>query len=279
VRYDLPMNVEDGSVVFVTGASSGIGAALARDFARRGARLVLAARRFDRLESLASELARSGREALPVACDVTRAGDLEEAAGRARARFGRIDIVIANAGFGVVGELEKLSLEDYRRQFETNVFGVLRTIFATLEDLKKSRGRLALTGSVAGHIGLPASTPYGMSKFAIRGLAAGLGAELRRYGISVTHIAPGFVESEINQVDNFGHLHPQKDPAHGTWRRTPVEPAARQMARAILRRRREIVITRHGKLAVFFERHAAGLVDRLIMFGYSHPISGLRNRP
>jgi NAD(P)-dependent dehydrogenase (short-subunit alcohol dehydrogenase family) len=277
VGYDLAMKLPNDPVVFITGASSGIGAALAREFALRGARLVLAARRFDRLESLAAEIARGGRKALPVACDVRRDGDLDAAAARAKDEFGRIDIVIANAGFGVVGEFETLTLEDYRRQFETNVFGVLRTVFATLEDLKRSRGRLALIGSVAGYVGLPASTPYGMSKFAVRALAAGLGPELQRHGVSVTHIAPGFVESEINQVDNLGRLHPDKSPAHGTWRRAPVAPAARQIARGILLRRREVVITRHGKIAVFFERHASGLVDRLIMFGYLHPIGGRRS--
>src|SRR5262249_11416949 len=111
-------------VVFITGASSGIGAALAREFAKPGASLVLAARRTDRLEKLASELGRNGRRAIALACDVTRDGDLERAAAAVRDAFGRIDVVVANAGFSVVGTFERLTLDDYRRQFETNVFGV-----------------------------------------------------------------------------------------------------------------------------------------------------------
>ena len=110
-------------MVFITGASSGIGEYLAREYTRRGARTVLVARRTDRIASLAHELG----ESLAVAGDVTRDGDLEAAVGRALERFGRIDVVIANAGFGVDGTFDTLALDDYRRQFETNVFGVLRT--------------------------------------------------------------------------------------------------------------------------------------------------------
>src|SRR5712691_8919043 len=93
-------------------------------------------------EALAAEITQAGRRALVVPCDVTRDGDLERAAALTRTAFGKLDIVVANAGFGVVGALETLSLDDYRRQFETNVFGVLRPVYATLEDLKKTRGRL-----------------------------------------------------------------------------------------------------------------------------------------
>ena len=114
-----------GQVVFITGASSGIGAALAREFARRGADLALAARRTDRLAALAAEITKSGRRALVLACDVTLDSDLEAAVARTREAFGRIDVVVANAGFGVVGSVESLGVDDFRRQFETNVFGVL----------------------------------------------------------------------------------------------------------------------------------------------------------
>jgi len=133
-----------GPIVFITGASSGIGAALAREFARRGADLVLAARRTDRLERLVQELKESRRRAIAVPCDVTRDGDVERAVAAARAAFERIDVVVANAGFGVVGRFERLTLDDYRRQFETNVFGVLRTIQATLAEVKQTRGRVAM---------------------------------------------------------------------------------------------------------------------------------------
>jgi short-subunit dehydrogenase len=262
-----------GQVVLITGASSGIGAALAREFARQGADVVLLARRADRLTALAQEIERSGRRALVVTADVTVDGDLERAVAATRATFGRLDVVIANAGFGVVGPVESLSLDDYRRQFETNVFGVLRTVQAALDSLKASRGRLVILGSVAGHIATPGSSPYSMSKFAVRGLSDALGYELAATGVSVTLVSPGFVESEIRRVDNTGVFQPQVREPVPAWLVVPAARAARQIVRAIARRRREVVITGHGKLAVFLQRHAPWLMAAIIR------AAGVRSRP
>jgi len=251
----------DGRVALITGASSGIGAALARELAAQGADLALVARRADRIEALAAELRARGRRVLPVRGDVTLDGDIERAAACARTELGRIDIVVANAGFGVAGRIDQLGLDDYRRQFETNVFGVLRTVQATLDDLRRSRGRLVLIGSVAGHVSLPGNSAYGMSKFAVRALAQSLRHELARDGIAVVLISPGYIESEFRQVDNRGVLHPDaRDSAHPRLV-MPAAAAARQIARAIARGRREQVITRHGKVAVWLSRHCPWLVD------------------
>lgn len=250
-----------GHAVFITGASSGIGAALAREFAREGADVALAARRLDRLETLAAEIGKLGRRAVVIPCDVTRDGDLERAADRTRAALGKLDVVVANAGFGVSGTLERLALDDYRRQLETNVFGVLRTIYATLDDLKQTRGRLVLIGSVSGHIGVPGSSAYSMSKFAVRGLAAALVHELAPSGVAVTLISPGFVESEIRQVDNLGVWHaeaPRRPIPSSIVMATPT--AARKIVSAVARRRREAVITAFGKAAVVFQRHLPGVL-------------------
>lgn len=254
-----------GNAVFITGASSGIGAALALEFAREGADMVLAARRRDRLESLAAEIGAIGRRAIVAPCDVTREGDLERAAAAGRTAFGKLDVVVANAGFGVTGLLERLSLDDYRRQLETNVFGVLRTVYATLEDLKKSRGRLVVIGSVSGHVAVAGSSAYSMSKFAVRGLAASLGHELAEHGVSVTLISPGFVESEIRQVDNRGVRRaeaPARPIPAALVMATPT--AARKIVSAVARRRREVVITGFGKAAVLLQRHLPGLLEEII---------------
>jgi short-subunit dehydrogenase len=254
----------DGTVALVTGASSGIGAALAEEFARRGADVVLAARRAERLEEVAARIAALGRRAVCANCDVTRDGDLEAAAAVAIEEFGRIDWVVANAGFGVGGAFHKLGIEDYRRQFETNVFGVLRTAWATRDALLASGGNLAIVGSVAGAMGMPRSSPYAMSKAAVRSLAESLWFEFGRYGASVTLILPGFVDSEMRQVDNQGVVNPDaEDPIPG-WLSMRVDVAARQMVRAIVRRRRTVVITGHGKFAVALFRFAPGIAARLI---------------
>jgi short-subunit dehydrogenase len=248
-------------VVLITGASSGIGAALARVYGSHGSRVVLAARRLSRIQELASEVERGKGEALAVACDVTQDGDVKRVVEQAVERWGRLDTLIANAGFGVTGNVENLSLDDYRRQFETNVFGLIRTIKAGLPQILEQRGRIALIGSVAGFIASPGGSPYCMSKFAVRALAQSLRLELKPQGVSVTHIAPGFVDSEIRLKKNDETLPPgAKDPVP-SWLVMNTDKAARQIFEAIEKRRRQRIVTGHGKLIVFLARHAPWLLE------------------
>lgn len=250
--------------VLITGASSGIGEALSRAFAREGADLILTARRADRLRALAQEIESQGGKAVALACDVTHDGDLEKAVSAGLERFGKIDVVVANAGFSVVGKFQKLKLEDYRRQFETNVFGVLRTYHAAAEALEKSKGTFVLMGSVSGHLSAPEVTPYSMSKFAVRAMAEATRMELKPLGISVVLISPGFVESEIRKIDNQGIYRPERKDGIAPWLRMPAEKAACKMLSAIHRKKREAVITLHGKVVVFLSRHFSGMVYWLL---------------
>ncbi|HKX12397.1 MAG TPA: SDR family oxidoreductase [bacterium] len=247
-------------IVFLTGASSGIGEAMARVFAQEGADLILFARRRERLEKLAGELEGQGRRALVCVGDVTQDGELEAAVARGVEAFGRIDVAVANAGFGIYGKVEKLTLEEYRRQFETNVFGVLRTVWATLPELKKTGGRLVLIGSVNSYISLPDVSGYAMSKFAVKALADALYLELGPAGVSVTLICPGFVTSEIRLVDNRGVYREEKRDSIPSWIQMPAEKAARQIVKAVASRRREKIITFHGKFFVFLNRLIPGLM-------------------
>jgi short-subunit dehydrogenase len=258
------MATHAGKVALITGASAGIGAALARELARDGADLVLAARREDRLRDLAREIEATGRNAIVVGCDVTRDGDLERAVAAAVERYGRLDIAIANAGFGVVGPVEELRLDDFRRQLETNVLGVLRTLYASLPELRKTRGQFVVVGSVAGHVPTPATSAYSMSKFAVRGLAESIHDELAVSGISVTLVSPGFVDSDIRRVDNHGEVHESAPDPVPAWLRMPTNRAARIIVRAIRRRRREVVVTGHGKALVLLYRYAPWLLRFVI---------------
>ena len=254
-----PVRFRD-QTVFITGASAGIGAAIARHFAVEGARVILTARRVDRLHDVAASLKVPAGRVRVQACDVTKDGELEATIEEIARSGERIDVVVANAGFGVAGDFERLTLEDYRRQFETNVFGVLRTTYATLAELKKSRGRLVIIGSVAGHVPQAGASAYGMSKFAVRALAESLRQELASDGVGVTLISPGFVDSDIRRTDNQGVVHPDAQDPVPAWLRMSVDAAARDIVAATYRRQRERVVTAHGKVLVFLYRHFPWLI-------------------
>ena len=244
-----------GKTVLITGASSGIGEELARQLGQAGAQLTLTARRSDRLEALAQRLTAAGAPPPFVAhCDVTRDGDIERAVAESTRRWGKLDVVIANAGFGIVGGFRDLSLDDYRRQFETNVFGVLRTIYAALPDIEKSGGNVVILGSVAGWTSAPNGSPYAMSKFALRALADAITPELSLNRVTVTLISPGFVASDIRRVDNQGTLQASAADPIPQWLVMPTEKAARQILRAVARGKGEAIITGHGKVLVAIER-------------------------
>jgi len=251
--------------VLITGASSGIGAGLAREFARRGAGVALVARRLEQLETLAAELRNTGAQASAHRGDVTVEGDIARVMAELAAT-GRVpDIVVANAGFGVVGNAQSLSIDDYRRQFETNVFGVLRTLHETGDGLRARQGRFVIMGSVAGYLSAAGSSPYTMSKFAVRALAEALHGELRASGVGCTLISPGFVDSDIRRVDNQGGLHAAaKDPIPA-WLRMKTDRAARVMVSGILRGEKEVIVTTHAKVIVFVARHMPRLTRWMLL--------------
>ncbi len=247
------------SVVFITGGSAGIGAALGIAFAREGARVVLAARHQDPLDQVVQKIQESGGEAMAVACDVTDRPSLDAAVRKIADTFGGIDIVVANAGFGVSGRLQDLTTGDYRRQFDLNFFGMLDTIYAALPELKKSRGRLVLISSIMGKFGRPGSSPYASSKHAVCGLADSLYYELIDQGVAVTCINPGLVESHFRMVDNQNKFQADlPDPAPRFFV-VPADTAARAILNAVYRRKKEVTITGHGKALVFLTRHFPGL--------------------
>ncbi|MGA0054625.1 MAG: SDR family NAD(P)-dependent oxidoreductase [Steroidobacteraceae bacterium] len=255
--------------ILITGASSGIGEGLAREYAKRGARLALVARRIERLEALAADLRAVGAEVSVHQGDVTREGDIARIVKEFTVRGIAIDLVYANAGFGVAGPLPRLHLDDYRRQFETNVFGLLQTIYETLDALRASRGRLVLVGSVAGHVAAPSASAYAMSKFSVRAQSESLRGDLQRDGIGVTLVSPGFVDSDIRRTDNQGQLQEDAPDPVPAWLRVPTDVAVREIVRGVERGKAEIVVTGHGKIIVFLSRHFPRLVRFLLLRSYT----------
>jgi len=185
--------VSDDRVLWITGASSGIGAATARAAAADGWRLVLAARSPDRLEALAEELGGPER-AVAVECDVTEWPDQQAAVVTALEHFGRLDGAWANAGFGAQRSFLEDSVEHWRSMVLTNVYGAALTIRAALPALKEARGHLLLTGSVAGRRNIPGSL-YSATKHAVHAMAENVRLELDGTGVRVTVIAPGVVDT------------------------------------------------------------------------------------
>ena len=187
-------------VFLITGASSGIGAATARQAAQAGYRLVLAARSTDKLEALASELGGPER-ALAVACDVTEWEQQQAMVASALDAFGQLDVVFANAGFGARRGFLEESPEFWRSMVLTNVYGAALTIRATIERLRESRGHLLLTGSVAGRVALPGSL-YSCTKWAVTAMAQAARQELDdNSGVRVTLIEPGMVATPFFEND------------------------------------------------------------------------------
>jgi len=251
-------------VVWITGGGSGLGKALALNYAASGWAVAVSGRRADRLEEVVVEVEALGGAGLAVPLDVTDEAATAAAVAVVLERFGRIDVVVANAGFSVSGRFDRLSAADWRRQLEVNVVGVAITLRAALPAVVETQGRLAAVGSVAGFIAPPGSGAYSASKAAVHILCGSLSAELEGTGVSCTALHPGFVESEIAQVDNDGRFHAdRKDPRPQRLMWTG-EDAARVMRRAIDRRRKVFVFTGHGKLAVFLARHFPGFTAWLL---------------
>ncbi|MEP6894854.1 MAG: SDR family oxidoreductase [Chloroflexota bacterium] len=194
------MNIK-GKVVIVTGASSGIGEATARQFGREGAKLVLAARRVDRLETLAKEISamNTDAETLVVQADLSKLEDIQAMIKQAIATFGRIDVLVNNAGFGRLDWLENLDpIKDIQAQFDVNVLGVIQTTRQVLPVMIKQRsGHIINMCSMAGLVATPTYTIYAATKHAVHGFSEALRREVKPWGIDVSMIYPGGVVTEF----------------------------------------------------------------------------------
>ena len=187
-----------GQVVIITGASSGIGEETTRRLVRGGAKIAISARRPDRLGALARELDPSGANILAVAGDVTSDADRRQLVTATLAKFGRIDGLVNNAGYGTRGPLEIVPVELIRKNFETNVFSLIALTQLVLPTMRaQGSGCIVNIGSVAGRIARPLSSIYDSTKHALEAITDGLRGELKPFGVRVTLIRPGFIVTEF----------------------------------------------------------------------------------
>ena len=186
-----------GKVVAITGASSGIGEATARRLAAQGARVVIGARRTARLEALVEDIRRQGGEAAHRQLDVTRREDVRSFVGFAVERFGRLDVLVNNAGLMPLSPMEQLKVEEWDRMIDVNIKGVLYGIAAALPLFKaQGSGQFINISSVADRMVMPTAAVYSGTKYAVRAISEGLRQEVGG-AIRVTLVAPGVTESEL----------------------------------------------------------------------------------
>ena len=190
-------NIE-GKVVVITGASSGLGEATARMLSAQGAIVVLGARRVERIEALAKKLSAAGGQALALRTDVTRAADVQRLVDAAVEKFGRVDVLVNNAGLMPSSPLERLKIDDWDRMIDVNIKGVLYGIAAALPHMKAQKGgHIVNVSSVAGHKVRAGTAVYSATKHAVRVLTEGLRQEVKPYDIRTTIISPGAVATEL----------------------------------------------------------------------------------
>lgn len=217
----------DGKVVVITGASSGIGEATARLLARRGAKVVLGARRHERLAALADAIRSEGGSACHRTLDVTRLQEVEAIVSFARESFGRVDVVVNNAGVMPLSRLEEGKVDEWNRMIDVNIRGVLHGIAAGLPVMRAQKsGQFVNVSSIGGHAVSPTAAVYCATKFAVRAISEGLRQEVGG-DIRVTVISPGVTESELaDSISDPGARELMRD-----FRRIAIAPDA--VARAI----------------------------------------------
>lgn len=253
-------------VVLVTGASSGIGAELARQFAAAGARIALAARDTARLEAVAAECRAAGAETFVTRADVSVETDCRDMIERTVAHFGALDILVNNAGLGSSGRFDEITdLSIFDTLMRVNYLGSVWSTAHALPHLKRSRGQVVAISSLTALAGVPKRTAYGATKHAMAGFFDSLRIELAGSGVSVTVVYPGFVFSEINQRALAGDGVPfgEKGYVRRKGETMETDECCRRILRAVAARDRELIMTWRGKVGRILKLISPRLVDDL----------------
>ena len=250
-------------VILVTGASSGIGAATARIFGQAGYRLILAARRQERLASLADEINNYGGKTLVIPTDLSKLEDIQNLVTTSLEHFSQIDVLFNNAGFGRLDWLENLDpLVDIELQLQTNLNGTIQLTRAVLPHMIARRcGQIINMGSLASLIGTPTYTIYAASKFGLRGFTQALRREVGIYGIQVAGVYPGGVTTEFDQHAKITRKTETTTPPR---LRLSAEQVAREVFKLTRHPKRSLVLPRVMWSVVWLNNLFPGLVDRMI---------------
>jgi short-subunit dehydrogenase len=264
-----------GQVVLITGSSRGLGLAMAREFAREGARIVLCARDAEELDRARQDVERHGTEVAAFQCDITDRQQVQQLVDGATERFGRIDVLVNNAGIISVGPLANQTIEDFERAMQTMFWGVLYPTYAVLPQMRaRHSGRIANITSIGGKLSVPHLLPYGAAKFAAVGLSEGLRAELTHDGIQVTTVVPGLMRTGSHLNAEFKGQNTREFLWFSLGASLPLtsisaEAAARQIVAGVKRGDAELILSWQAQLAA----RAHGLFP-----GLTTDVLGLVNR-
>ena len=262
-------NFYKDKVIIVTGASSGIGLASATRFASLGAKIVLAARSIDKLEKIAEEINEKFNSQQPTAkvlcvkTDVTKEEDCKNLVEQTIKHFGKIDVLVNNAGISMRAVFKDMDLNVMRSLMDTNFWGTVYCTKYALPYLLETKGSVVGVISTAGYVGLPARTAYSASKFAVRGFLETLRIEHLYDDLHVMIFAPGFTTSNIRNVALTADGSPQGETPRKEERMMSAERVAKIMARGIFRRKTHMVLTPLGKATLFANRRLPRVTDKM----------------
>ncbi len=252
----------ENKVVIITGASSGIGKALAMDFASKKAKLVLAARRLELLEELKQQLPNT--EVIIQQTDVSKESDCKALIEKAVERFGKIDILINNAGISMRANFDQVELDVLHKLMDVNFWGTVYCSKYALPHLVKAKGSLVGIISIAGYVGLPGRTGYAASKFAVRGFLDTIRIENLHNDLHVLVAAPGFTASDVRKSALVADGRNQGETPRNEDKMMSAEECAHHIVTAIEKRKRHLVLTwLEGKLTVFLGKFWPALLDKL----------------
>ena len=249
--------------VIITGASSGIGKACAYVFSQMGARVVLAARNEEKLQTIVQDLESEQRPVLAVKTDVAKESDCRQLIDKALEHFGRIDVLINNAGISMRGLFKDTGLEVIRQLMDVNFWGTVYCTRHALPHLLKSKGSVIGVSSIAGFQGLPGRTGYSSSKFATHGFLETLRVEHLHDGLHVMIAAPGFTATNVRKVALGPDGKPQGESPRDENQMMTPEQVARIIARGIRKRKRMMIMTTQGKMTVMLKKFVPAWLDRL----------------
>lgn len=254
-------------VVIITGASSGIGEALVRNYTAQGAKVVLAARNIEKLKVLSDEIQTYENQLLCIKTDVSKEEDCKKLIESAVDRFGRIDILINNAGISMRALFEETEISVIKKLMDVNFWGTVYCTKFALPYLLKSKGSVVAVSSIAGYKGLPGRTGYSSSKFAIHGFLEVLRIENMKKGLHVLTACPGFTASNIRNTALAADGSQQGESPRDEGKMMTAEEVAGYIANAIIKRKPSLTLTFQGKLTVWLNKFFPQLVDKLV---YNH---------